>query len=113
YGLVTQARMGHAFTGEYYETNVPSNDIGCPCGTAKQTREHILRDCPRYDAYRHILQMAVPSGHIPDILGTKEGITALAEFIEASGAFTKTGEPPKPLEEEDNRAAPEDPNAAE
>ncbi|KAF8578451.1 hypothetical protein K439DRAFT_1280387, partial [Ramaria rubella] len=91
YGLVTQACTGHAFTSEYYATNVPSNDIGCPCSEANQTRKHILQDCPRYDEHCHILNLAVPNGHIADIFGTKVGITALAEFIEASGAFTKTG----------------------
>jgi len=28
---------------------------------------------------------------LPEILGTKEGIEALAEFIRKSGAFSKTG----------------------
>ncbi|KAF8573960.1 hypothetical protein K439DRAFT_1297246, partial [Ramaria rubella] len=69
YGLVIQARTGHAFTGEYYATNVPSNETGCPCGAALQTRLHILRNCPRHSEYRHILDEAVPSGHIADILG--------------------------------------------
>ncbi|EPT00361.1 hypothetical protein FOMPIDRAFT_1049682 [Fomitopsis schrenkii] len=32
------------------------------------------------------------ANRLPTILGTEEGITALAEFIEQSGAFTKTGE---------------------
>ncbi|KAF8577362.1 hypothetical protein K439DRAFT_1286778, partial [Ramaria rubella] len=61
-----------------------------------QTRAHILRDYPRYDDYRHILQTAVllTTGHIADILGTKDDITALAEFIQACGAVTKTGKPP-------------------
>ncbi|KAF8587536.1 hypothetical protein K439DRAFT_1337999 [Ramaria rubella] len=97
YGLVTQARTGHAFTGEYYATSVPSNDVRCPCGEAGQalqTRTHIIRDCPRHDRHRHHLESAIPNGHIADILGTPEGIFALANFIKASGAFTKTGEPP-------------------
>ncbi|KAF8586395.1 hypothetical protein K439DRAFT_1341148, partial [Ramaria rubella] len=87
---------GHAFTGEYYATNVPDNDRGCPCSAAIQTRAHILQDCTRYNTHRHILDAVVPNGRIADILGTKEGIAALADFIEASGAFTKTGEPPIP-----------------
>ncbi|KAF8591330.1 hypothetical protein K439DRAFT_1263405, partial [Ramaria rubella] len=94
YGLVIQARTGHTFTGEYYSTNVPTNETCCPCGAALQTRTHILCTCPRYDKHRHILDTAVPSGHIADILGMPEGINALVNFITASGAFTKTGEPP-------------------
>ncbi|KAF8588031.1 hypothetical protein K439DRAFT_1336262, partial [Ramaria rubella] len=98
---------GHAFTGKYYTTNVPENETGCPCGATLQTWAHILQECPRYDEHRHILKDAVArpdtefkvfptdNVHIADILGTPNGITALASFIEASGAFTKTGSPPK------------------
>ena len=32
---------------------------------------------------------------LPTILGTEKGISALAKFLEQSGAFTKTGEPPQ------------------
>ncbi|KAF8578514.1 hypothetical protein K439DRAFT_1648775 [Ramaria rubella] len=60
------------------------------------TRAHILQDCPRYNTHRHILDAVVPNGRIADILGMKEGIAALADFIEASGTFTKTGESPIP-----------------
>ena len=28
---------------------------------------------------------------MPDIFGTKQGITALSKFLERSGAFTKSG----------------------
>ncbi|KAJ6514970.1 hypothetical protein C8R47DRAFT_1206326 [Mycena vitilis] len=54
---------------------------------------HILQECPRYDDHRDILRKASATIHLPDILGTKEGIAALADFIEKSGAFTKTGAP--------------------
>ncbi|KAJ7608049.1 hypothetical protein DFH06DRAFT_1018190, partial [Mycena polygramma] len=50
-------------------------------------------NCPRYDDHRDILRKASATIHLPDILGTKEGIAALADFIEKSGAFTKTGAP--------------------
>lgn len=92
FGLVTQCRTGHAFTGEYYDRFVPMIETDCPCGAGLQTCSHILTECERYDAHRHILTEAVPSLHIPDILGTEKGITALAKFISVSGAFTKTGD---------------------
>ncbi|KAJ7670673.1 hypothetical protein DFH06DRAFT_980915 [Mycena polygramma] len=63
------------------------------CGAGFETRAHILQECPRYDEYRDILRKASPTIHLPDILGTKNGIAALADFIEKSGAFTKTGTP--------------------
>ncbi len=45
---------------------------------------------------------------MPDIFGTKEGIAALGEFIENSGAFTRSGEVRSPrlapeMEEEEER----------
>ncbi|TFY60198.1 hypothetical protein EVJ58_g5302 [Rhodofomes roseus] len=86
--------------GEYYRHHVPSEPVECPCGAQYQSRKHILQDCPRYEAHRNILRLREASETIdlPTILGTEEGIDALAHFIEKSGAFTKTGEP---------RAAPE------
>jgi len=48
---------------------------------------------------------------LPTILGTEEGIDALAKFIGKSNAFTKTGEPPGGWAEEDQdqEAREEDP----
>ncbi|KAF9440938.1 hypothetical protein P691DRAFT_685759 [Macrolepiota fuliginosa MF-IS2] len=40
-----------------------------------------------------LLQDASDTLYLPDILGVKVGITALAEFLEKSGAFTKSGAP--------------------
>ncbi|KAJ3793320.1 hypothetical protein GGU11DRAFT_666042, partial [Lentinula aff. detonsa] len=91
FGRVTQCRTGHAFIGEYYSMFVSSENVDCPCGEQIQTREHILRECPRYKEYRYILKKASQDISLADILGTKEGIEALSEFLELSGAFTKTG----------------------
>ena len=60
--------------------------------------------------------------YLPTVLGTDQGIAALARFIEASGAFTKTGErrtakkrarweeepDPGPAEDLEDEDAPED-----
>ncbi|KAJ7679795.1 hypothetical protein B0H14DRAFT_2175015, partial [Mycena olivaceomarginata] len=43
---VTQCRIGHCYSGEYYSQFVPSESIDCPCGEAFQIREHIIRECP-------------------------------------------------------------------
>ncbi|KAL6300202.1 hypothetical protein BKA93DRAFT_740945, partial [Sparassis latifolia] len=90
--LVTQCRTGHAFTGEYYSCFVPTESIACPCGAGLQTRKHILLDCERYEAHRHVLSKPFPNMRLCDILGTKKGITVLAKFISLTGAFTKTGD---------------------
>ncbi|KAJ3861090.1 hypothetical protein EV359DRAFT_18096, partial [Lentinula novae-zelandiae] len=84
-------RTGHAYIGEYYSQFVPGENIDCPCGERPQTREHILRTCPRYEEFRYILHKVSDDICLPDILGTKEGIEALTEFLDQSGAFTKTG----------------------
>ncbi|KAJ3850085.1 hypothetical protein EV368DRAFT_46013 [Lentinula lateritia] len=88
-----QCRTGHAFLGEYYSQFVPNKNIDCPCGEELQTREHILRACPRYVDHRHTLQKASEDICLKDILGTSEGIEALTEFLDESGAFTRTGRP--------------------
>ncbi|KAJ7705620.1 hypothetical protein B0H16DRAFT_1312765 [Mycena metata] len=93
FGRVTQCRIGHCFTGEYYSKFVPSENVDCPCGEAFQTREHLLRECPQYEDQRHVLEAVSRDISLPEILGTKEGIAALAEFLETSGAFTKSGKP--------------------
>ena len=39
-GVVTQARTGHGYFGEYYQVHPIREPIGCPCGAEIQTREH-------------------------------------------------------------------------
>ncbi|TDL23410.1 hypothetical protein BD410DRAFT_787235 [Rickenella mellea] len=111
FGRLVQCRTGHSYTGEYYSKFVPSENVDCPCGEPYQTREHILRECKRYSAHRHILRETSRDIHIPTILGTKKGIAALSDFLQESGAFTKTGypraprKPPEPCAE---RAGPDE-----
>ena len=90
-----QCWTGHGFTGEYYRIHVPHEPDDCPCGAPFQTRQHILQDCPRYEAARHILREASKHINLPTILGTDKGIDALTKFLEQSGTFTKTGELPQ------------------
>jgi ribonuclease HI len=92
FGLVLQCRSGHAFVGEYYERHNIDEPTDCLCGAEFQTREHILQECPRYDNWRHILLEQSPTLSLTALLGTEEGIKALATFIARTGAFTKTGD---------------------
>ncbi|KAH7092889.1 hypothetical protein BKA62DRAFT_722231 [Auriculariales sp. MPI-PUGE-AT-0066] len=96
FARLTQCRTGHCFQGAYYKENVPSENIDCPCGEHPQTREHTLRHCPRYDRYRSALWDASTTVDLGVILGTRDGIVALAKFLRTSGAFTKTGHPRAP-----------------
>ncbi|KZT70001.1 hypothetical protein DAEQUDRAFT_653113, partial [Daedalea quercina L-15889] len=85
-------RTGHAFIGEYYTRFVPTEDVACSCGAHLQTRRHILLECPRYkDARRTTLLRISASPTVNDILGTQDGIRALAKFVAKTGAFSKTG----------------------
>lgn len=93
FGRVVQCRTGHAFIGEYYSKFVPTETVRCRCGTAYQTRAHLLRECELYEDHRGILRDFSPQIVLPDVLGTENGIAALAGFLEKSGAFTKTGRP--------------------
>jgi hypothetical protein len=100
FGLVLQCRTGHAFMGEYYERHSIDEPRDCPCGAMFQTREHILTECPRYDNWRYLLRAQSPTLSLTAILGTEEGIKALATFIARTGAFTKTGDLGQQPEEE-------------
>jgi ribonuclease HI len=92
YALVLQCRTGHSFTGEYYNRHVPSEEPECPCGAvAVETRDHIFAYCQRYDEERYILEAASEEGKMEELLGTDNGIAAVAEFIRMTGAFTKKG----------------------
>ena len=117
FGRLVQCRTGHGYTGEFYKRFVPSENTDCACGERNQTREHILRTCPLYEAHRNLLRQASRDIALPEILGTKTGILALAKFLENSGAFTKTGhprpkaKPPDPEDEPDPMRNDEPANA--
>lgn len=90
YALIVQTRTGHGFFGDYYNRHVPSESPECDCRqVAVETRNHVLAQCPLHDEHRGILE-EVSEGIDPSILlGTTEGILAVADFINATGAFTK------------------------
>ncbi|KAH7930245.1 hypothetical protein BV22DRAFT_66415 [Leucogyrophana mollusca] len=57
-----------------------------------QTREHIIRECPQYEAHRQVLRGVSREIIMSEVMGTEKGIEALAEFIKESGAFKKRQE---------------------
>ncbi|KAJ3851409.1 hypothetical protein EV368DRAFT_43203 [Lentinula lateritia] len=91
FGHLMQCRTGHAYTGEYYSQFSPHENVNCPCGEELQTREHILRACPKYRDHQYILQKVFDDICLKDILGTSKGIEALTKFLDESGAFTRMG----------------------
>ncbi|KAG6807714.1 hypothetical protein H0H92_006619 [Tricholoma furcatifolium] len=72
---------------------VPTESTACPCGEAFQTRNHILAECKLYEEHQEILQEVDNDLDTGQLLGTEDGIKALAKFLTMSGAFTKTGTP--------------------
>ena len=94
FGRLLQCRTGHSYTGEFRQSFIPLSPepTSCPCNNdLLETRTHIIVDCPRYNYHRGILTKASRSLYLPILLGSKEGISALAEFIVKSGAFSRTG----------------------
>ncbi|EDR01785.1 uncharacterized protein LACBIDRAFT_332950 [Laccaria bicolor S238N-H82] len=82
----------------------------CECGVDPQTREHIIRDCERYEDQRAKLRDHDRELALPELLGTPKGITALSIFIRDSGAFTFTGEKHMPKETPSFQDEPEPPD---
>ncbi|KAI6156522.1 hypothetical protein EDD17DRAFT_1489038 [Pisolithus thermaeus] len=89
YRQLIQCQTGHAFTGEYYSSFVPTETTSCPCGEHIQTREHILTSCPTYKPTRNLLCSASEDLVITDILGMVKGIEALTNFLMKTDVFKK------------------------
>ncbi len=89
FSRVIQCRTGHAHVGSYYDYFEIVEPKSCICGTAFQTRDHILTSCTYYDAHRHLLEDDSGTIRLSDVLATTKGINRLANFIKASGAYDK------------------------
>ena len=97
FGRVIQCRTGHAYTGDFRRSflALAPDPTTCPCDNETlETREHILRECTRLSHHRNILEKVSRTVSLPEILGTKEGISALSEFLKRTPAFTRTGSIP-------------------
>jgi len=73
YGRMVQCRTGHCFAGEYYAKFVPSEQTSCPCGARRQSRYHIICECPSYETTRRHLHKPNEEISLTDVLGTKKG----------------------------------------
>ena len=89
-GIVTQARTGHGYFGEYYQTQNIQEPADCPCGAGLQTCEHIVFECRTHEEYGDIIDKGAPDHQLAMHFGTKKGINTLAEFIRKTKAFQKT-----------------------
>jgi hypothetical protein len=93
-----QVLTGHAFLGEFYNRMIPSEKIDCECGEELQTRQHVLRDCPLFEAERFRLRKVIPSVDERKIVHSKAGRAALLDFLSNTRAFLKPHRdvPPEP-----------------
>ncbi|PPQ89284.1 hypothetical protein CVT25_000876 [Psilocybe cyanescens] len=97
FGRIIQCRMNHGYTGQFQRRFNLRGETRCPCGEGEiETREHILCHCPWFTEARANLLKFSKYLFLPEILGTEPGIKALANFLNASSAFTRTGTKPLP-----------------
>ena len=87
---LSQYRAVHAVRRAAF---VPDENVDCPSGEPLQTREHLIQHCSQYEATRHHLHTSGRGAALSTVLGTKNGIAKLADFLRASGALTKTDVP--------------------
>ncbi|KAJ4476069.1 hypothetical protein C8J55DRAFT_431798, partial [Lentinula edodes] len=69
-------RTRHAFLGEYYAKFVPTESIQCPCGA----RNKLEITSSKFAKYTTTIETFYGMYDLGQILGTEEGIEALAEL---------------------------------
>ena len=83
----------NAFTGEYTQRFFPLHtpeQIACPCGEPIQTTEHILTNCPMYDAARRRhLSAGGPPRSLLQLFANAKQARAVLCFLEETKACAK------------------------
>ena len=84
---------GHAFTGEYTQRFFPQHtpeQVACQCGATLQTVEHVLLQCPLFNAARHRhLTVSGRPRSFPQLLENPERAQTLLRFLEETRACSK------------------------
>ena len=94
FGRITQIISGHGYLGEYYLNFVHYESLWCPCtdkvsNPTLQTRDHVLYECPSYEAHRHLID----NRSIFSMINPKDGLQDFIKFLKGTGAITKAGLP--------------------
>jgi hypothetical protein len=101
FGRLTQLRTMHGYNIGYYERFKIPYDPECLCNhlippePITNIRDHIFHNCEAYDEHRHILEKFNRRIDPTRLLSSEKGMAIAAKFIEATGAFTANGRPPK------------------
>ncbi len=88
FSRLIQLRTGHAHIGEHYRRFVRTEDPTCVCGRETQTRQHVLKECPRHLNQRPLLGTG-RNAHLDRLVGTEARIKRLSKFITITKAIDK------------------------
>ncbi|KNZ77256.1 hypothetical protein J132_05966, partial [Termitomyces sp. J132] len=75
----------------YYAKFVPNKSIACICRARFQTREHIIQSCLEYKKHRNIVRSVNEQLKLGVLLGTKDRLEVMANFLGKIRVFTKEG----------------------
>lgn len=80
---IVQLRMGKGCFGAYFcNFKISTRQWECQCDNSTlETIDHILTQCERWDASRHLLLAASPDLSLRRLLDTKDGLKAVTEFL--------------------------------
>ncbi|KAG1896330.1 uncharacterized protein F5891DRAFT_958852, partial [Suillus fuscotomentosus] len=90
-----QCRTGRRFmhdsseSSKYHASFVQTEPTGCSCEMPRQTREHLLRDCPLFICQRIHLHAVSNINILNKTLGMEKEIEAQAKLIHEPDAFKK------------------------
>ena len=103
--MISQLRTGHCGLNYYLHRFGKKNPPYCECGNGKETVEHYLLECRRYNEQRKTLRKEVRTGRltIEKLLGQPQTIKHTMEYIKATGRL-------EPQEEKRNMDGTRDTN---
>lgn len=88
--IITQLRVGHGSTKEWFERfNISQDSLECECGDLKTIR-HILSECVYFDDIRKELKRVSPALNLSVLLNTKQGLQAIASFCKLRDEYLST-----------------------
>ena len=86
---IARLRTGHCSLNNYLHRFGIAPDPLCECGEGKETVEHYLLKCGKYDREREVLRRkaGIEGMRVEKLLGDPELIPATIEYMEDTGRF--------------------------